>query len=135
MHAHETTCTRWDLSGIRSPFISTGLNARISANARVELLRQTRSAELLAHALGMSPRFLVQRLDGAASFDTDEPEAIAENLGISAMTTATTLEEFARTTFAPAFHTAPQNIPAGTAERATTTLLPISDRSPGILTV
>jgi hypothetical protein len=62
--------------------MSTGLNARISANIRAELLRQCTSVGWLAYALGMSHSALALRLDGAVLFDTDELAAIAENLGV-----------------------------------------------------
>jgi hypothetical protein len=62
--------------------MSTGLNARISENVRVELLRQSRSVGWLAYTLGMSRRALAQRLDGAVSFDTGDLQRLTEALGV-----------------------------------------------------
>ena len=63
--------------------MSTGLNARISANVRTELQRQCMSVEQLAYAVGMSRETLTLRLDDAVSFDTDELGAITDHLGVS----------------------------------------------------
>ncbi|MDT5307153.1 MAG: BetR domain [Mycobacterium sp.] len=63
--------------------MSTGLNARIAANVRGELLRQCVSVGWLAYALGMSHSALALRLDGAVPFDTDELGAVAEKLGVT----------------------------------------------------
>ncbi|MCW2652020.1 MAG: hypothetical protein JWR32_2996 [Mycobacterium sp.] len=62
--------------------MSTGLNARISANVRGELQRQSRSVAQLAWSLRISRRSLLQRLGGTVSFDTDELGAIAHHLDI-----------------------------------------------------
>jgi hypothetical protein len=60
----------------------SGLNARIGANIRTELLRQSRSVGWLAYAVGMSRGSLALRLDDAVSFDTDDLGAITEGLGV-----------------------------------------------------
>jgi lambda repressor-like predicted transcriptional regulator len=62
--------------------MSTGMSARIAANIEAELHRQCMSIEQLAYATGMIRETLTLRLDDAASFYTDELDAITGYLGI-----------------------------------------------------